>query len=108
MTIDREQVPDGDDEDDPPADEFGLVMPFVSVASKGGPHDDDSYASGWEMGALDSELAHNDQPLLERVIQEPNTAQADLIAMRYGFTATITPRGDGWAFLRLTAAAKTP
>lgn len=35
---------------------YGLVMPFVSVASKGGPYDDDAYAAGWAMGALDAKL----------------------------------------------------
>src|SRR5688572_15583154 len=28
------------------------AMPFVSVASNGGPHDDDSFVAGFEMGAL--------------------------------------------------------
>lgn len=107
MTVDHDYAPD-DHEDGPPADDLDLVMPFVSVESKGGPHDDDSYVCGWEMGALDSELAHREQPLLERVIHETNTGQADLVAMRYGYTVTITPRGDGWAFLRLTAAGKAP
>lgn len=34
--------------------EYDLVMPFVTVTSAGGPHDDDAYVAGFEMGALDA------------------------------------------------------
>jgi hypothetical protein len=82
--------------------ELGLVMPFVSVTSKGGPHDDESYTAGWEMGALDAELAHARVVKNERLIHTANEAQADLIAMRYGYRAEITPTGtDGWSALLL-------
>jgi hypothetical protein len=83
--------------------EFGMLMPFVTVASKGGPHDDKSYAAGWEMGALDAELKHAIALVLERVIHTSNDRQADMIAMRHGYRADIAPTGtDGWSALRLT------
>lgn len=41
-----------DDEDQSAGTEYGLVMPFVTVSSVGGPHDDGAYVAGYEMGAL--------------------------------------------------------
>jgi hypothetical protein len=80
-----------------------LVMPFVTVFSRGGPHDDASYVAGWEMGGLNAELEHARVISLERLIHTENAAQADLIAMRYGYRAEIEPTHvDGWSSLRLT------
>lgn len=88
--------------DDDNCGEPELVMPFVTVTSKGGPHDDQSYTCGWEMGELDAELAHARSVRKDRVIHTENESQADLIAMRYGYRAEITPTGtDGWSALRL-------
>ena len=72
-----------------PDPEMELVMPFVTVASVGGPHDDDAYVAGYEMGQLDARLAvlksFASEPALTIGIREENRAQADLLAMRYGF-----------------------
>lgn len=76
-----------------------LVMPFVTVTSKGGPHDDASCCAGFEMGQLDRDLqiARGLVARLERVLQAENQPQADLIAMRRGWTATFTDTDvDGW------------
>lgn len=76
-----------------------LVMPFVTVTSKGGPHDDGSYVAGFEMGSLDIELriGRGWVAVLERTIQTVNRPQADLIAMHRGWTATFTDTEvDGW------------
>lgn len=79
-----------------------LVMPFVTVVSRGGPHDDASYTAGWEMGALDAELERARVINQERLIHTENAAQADLIAMRHGYRAEIEPtQVDGWSSLRL-------
>jgi hypothetical protein len=92
--------PDPDGADD---DEWGVLMPFVTVASNGGPHEDKSYAAGWEMGALDAQLEHARSLVLEKVIYTTNAAQADLIAMRHGYRAEIEPTSTaGWSALRLT------
>lgn len=82
---------------------FEMLMPFVTVASKGGPHHDRSYAAGWEMGALDAQLEHARTLVLEKVIHASNAPQADLIAMRHGYRAEVEPTGtNGWSMLRLT------
>lgn len=71
--------------------EYALVMPFVTCASNGGPHDDSSYVAGWEMGALDAALKHasalniGPRPTLRTSIHADNQPQADLIAMKHGF-----------------------
>lgn len=72
---------------------YELLMPFVSVKSNGGPHDDDSFCAGYQMGLLDAELAGSvfDQG---RAIAAANREQADLIAMRHGFVAEFTKAED--------------
>ena len=45
---------------------YGLLMPFVTVVSKGGPHEDESYAAGWEMGVLDARLEFEKPAVLDR------------------------------------------
>lgn len=66
---------------------YSLVMPFVTVASKGGPYDDDAYVAGYEMGQLDAALALRPEEHAATVRTE-NAIQADLIAMRHGYTRT--------------------
>jgi len=71
--------------------EFGLLMPFVTVTSRGGPHDDASYVAGYEMGQLDARLAaaaHHHLGCPEVVMLRCNLPQAELIAMRHGMVAT--------------------
>lgn len=65
-----------------------LTMPFVSVTSNGGPHDDESYACGFEMGSLDARLrvaAFLGTKPEREVIHTSNVEQTDLIAMKHGF-----------------------
>jgi hypothetical protein len=74
-----------------PAAEHELVMPFVAVASKGGPYDDGAYCAGYEMGQLDTLLERGPRGRLERTIRSANAAQADLIAMQHGYVCTAQP-----------------
>lgn len=67
--------------------EMDLIMPFVTVASQGGPYDDDAYVAGYEMGQLDAALAAGPDELAATVRSE-NAIQADLIAMRHGYACT--------------------
>lgn len=97
--------------DDDGGEYLSLAMPFLSVASQGGPHDDDSYTAGWECGALDAELkalarvsridggARTTRPVLTS-----NVPQLDLIAMRHGFLLSTEPWVDGpeWTFATFT------
>lgn len=78
-----------------------LVMPFVTVASTGGPHDDAGYAAGWEMGALDAELRHSRPADLRRTVHSANIPQADLVAMNHGYIATAQALDDTWSELYL-------
>lgn len=67
--------------------EYEMRMPFITVTSKGGPHDDDSYVAGWEMGALDRDLrmAALIQAEVTVTMHSENTGQADLIALSHGY-----------------------
>jgi hypothetical protein len=81
-------------------------MPFVTVTSKGGPYDDESYTAGWEMGALDRDLRL--AALLgsdtSATIRSDNLPQAELIAMAHGYLTTheIDDETPSWALLHLT------
>lgn len=92
--------------------DYELAMPFVTVNSKGGPHDDESYVCGFEMGRLDATLPDAPDEYVE-TIHATNLAQADLIAMRNGYAATVDPRAEpveGWetvTFTRLAAELPT-
>jgi hypothetical protein len=83
---------------------YDLVMPFVSVASKGGPYDDDAYAAGWAMGALDARLGGHPhvRPLMhEETVRTADVEQADLIAMKNGYRMSRTESEvEEWVFCR--------
>ncbi|HYQ69068.1 hypothetical protein [Actinophytocola sp.] len=82
---------------------YGLVMRFVTVASKGGPHDDQSYVSGWHMGALDLRLAEFKPAHHVETIRTADVVQADLVAMRHGYCFRVEPTEvDGWEFAEFT------
>jgi hypothetical protein len=86
--------------------ELDLVMPFLTVSTRGGPHDDSAYAAGWEMGALDAELEHRRPPVLEQLIHAANREQADLIGMKHGYQVDITVHSDEWSYLHLARAGE--
>lgn len=71
------------------SDEFAeLLMPFVTVMSKGGPHDDDAYVAGWEMAQLDNRLAYaafGAFTVPPTTLHRANLPQVALIAMKHGF-----------------------
>jgi hypothetical protein len=79
--------------DEEPDESPELVMPFVAVASVGGPYDDLAYAAGWEMGALNATLAGRDATVMHATIKTGNFDQADLVAMNNGYRIAYF-RGD--------------
>ena len=81
--------------DEIPEPEYDLLMPFVPVKSRGGPHDDDAYVAGYEMGLLNAALEA--MPSYHRaVLRTDNREQADLIAMRHEYIAVLKEAGEGW------------
>jgi hypothetical protein len=89
------------------SDEFpdhGLVMPFVTVASRGGPHDDESYVAGYAMGLLDIYLKIG-QVEDGIPVRGDSLPQADLLAMRYGYRMFVSPDDfSGWRWASFTRA----
>lgn len=67
-------------------DFFGLVMPFVVVTSKGGPHEDSPFTAGYECGYLDRLLETRDIEIIDRYIHTSIVPQLDLVAMRHKYT----------------------
>jgi hypothetical protein len=78
---------------------YGLVMPFVTVASRGATHDDESYVAGYAMGILDAQLSSDPAEHMETV-RESSLPQADLLAMRHGYSITSELPEDGWSTVR--------
>jgi hypothetical protein len=93
-------------------DGYELVIPFVSVKSRGGPFDDAAYVAGWRMGQLDARLGG--EGILrslshEDAIRTEDVPQADLIAMRhqYRMEATASADDEEWTFVRFLALELT-
>ena len=98
------------EEEMPTEGNFELFMPFVTVQSNGGPHEDGSYVAGWECGALDERLsaAKLVRALeLEATVHTDNLPQMDLLAMKHGYRMAKTdPTLDvveGWTFVTFIA-----
>lgn len=91
------------EEPEEPGD-YGLVMPFVVVASAGGPYDDESFVAGCRFEAVWNELRH--QPAEYQSYEYPALVpQLDLIAMKEGYTMTTEPwdeHPDEWALVTFT------
>lgn len=85
-----------------------MVMPFVTVKSHGGPHDDVSYICGFEMGYLDARLAALSalggipEP---QVLHIENSKQIDLIAMQYNLRTLIQIEDEVWINVTFIACA---
>lgn len=75
-------------------------MPFVTVASNGGPHDDASYVAGFNMGVALERLRHVVGDYHVEVIDRANLPQVDLFAADLGWTLEELPMPqplvDGW------------
>lgn len=88
------------------SDSFELVMPFLPVQSKGGPYDDLAYTAGFEMGALYAKLGAAKPAPTSITVHHENHRQADLIAMRHGYTTEFQSENEhGWVCLLLKPAA---
>lgn len=88
--------------------EYGLIMPFLPVQSKGGPYADDAFVAGYQMGLLDAQLGGSiyDQG---RAVYVANRQQADLIAMKHGFVAEFTDEEvEGWVCMTLRRSVTEP
>jgi hypothetical protein len=78
------------------SEEESKHVAFVSLKSKGGPHDDESFYAGVEMGLLESQLRQLSGMVTVEIhamfhIRKDNHKQADLLAMSYGFAARWRP-----------------
>lgn len=85
--------------------EYEMVMPFVTVTSKGGPHDDNSYVAGYAMGTLNAELRVGMMigADISRDVAQENVEQAELLAMRHGYVSEQTPSSeDGWVLMEFS------
>jgi hypothetical protein len=69
-------------------------MPLVLCRSKGGPYDDDAFASGWRLGAIGATLAGPGVSALAESIRPGERLQADLLAMACGYAMTVDSSDD--------------
>jgi hypothetical protein len=84
------------------------VMALVLCRSRGGPHDDEAFLSGWRLGDIAATLGRPDVVSLAESIRPVERHQADLIAMARGYCMTVGPSAEaGWltaTFTRTEAA----
>lgn len=87
-------------------DERPFNIPLVSVTSRGGPFDDESYKAGFELGqfsamlsALPDTVTHYAYPIMVRV---SNLHQMDLVAMNYNFCLHVTQIEEACALVVVT------
>ena len=86
-------------------EQHGLVMPFVVVASHGGPYDDEAFVAGWECGSLDMALRvlAPTGAVLRRWVKPALIEQLDLIAMKHGralYLGDIDDSGE-WRYVEI-------
>lgn len=91
------------------------IMPFVAVASRGGPYDDESYCAGWEANAFAALIVDLNKANLPGVeiglklpVRSANVAQLDLIAMNAGWLVRVCRTwgpADEWSYIHLTQAS---
>ncbi len=99
-------------EDQPESEGMELVMPFVAVASVGGPYDDEAFAAGWQAGQVEGALAiavHLGATRLHFPIFRTALAkQADLIAMKHGYTAAVVASEEypEWGVMTITKVSE--
>jgi hypothetical protein len=72
--------------DDDNGHTYDLILPFVCVVSVGGPYDDDAFVAGWRLALLDRQLAAPYGLECATTIRNEERRQADLIAMRHGWS----------------------
>src|SRR5438128_6149503 len=86
---------------------FGLVMPFVSVTSKGGSFDDESFVAGYECGLLGKKLEMKPATVkrIMTTVHTGNVAQLDLLAMKHGWQMTTEETEvDDWTYVEFGRA----
>lgn len=78
-----------------------MVMPFVTVESRGGPHDDRSYVAGYEVGSISAEMTHA-RGRITRYVHAENQPQLDLVAMKHRYGVVFgeeTRDAPGWILM---------
>jgi hypothetical protein len=81
-----------DPADEPEAEGYDLVVPFIACLSQGGPYDDDSFVAGFQAGRVDQALAAGAAVGATEVaitVLTPLVKQLDLIAMNRGFPIVV-------------------
>jgi hypothetical protein len=79
------------------------VMALVLCRSRGGPHDDEAFLSGWRLGDIAATLGRGDVASLAESIRPVERHQADLIAMARGYRMTTGPSSEaGWLTVTFT------
>jgi hypothetical protein len=80
--------------------EVELEVAFVTTTATGGPHEVNSYSSGFAMGYLQSEFAATKEtgirPEFYRWVQQDSLPQADLLAMHARYAATVVTRSTAY------------
>lgn len=74
--------------------DFSLAMPFVVVASVGGPYEDVAYTAGFEAGIVYAMLRPRTNERYEQTMRTDNLRQIHHVAMQHGYVMTHEPHPD--------------
>jgi hypothetical protein len=79
-------------------------MPYVTVTSRGGPHDDAAFVAGWVCGRIDAQLATIAAARAVATMHVPPSVvpQVDLIAMRHRYLMTAAEAEPDAAYVEVT------
>jgi hypothetical protein len=69
--------------------EMEALMPFVCVATEGGPYPDDAFCAGWTGGLIWARLERQPDEYADTV-PAPIVRQLDLMAMHFGYRMEYT------------------
>jgi hypothetical protein len=84
-----------------PDPDSAWAIPLVTTVSEGGPHDDESYVAGFEMGEMFASLGIIRPHHTERYVRTESLPMLDLLAMRFGYSYTASRSVDGWTWVEL-------
>lgn len=81
--------------------DYEMVMPLITTVSTGGPHHDESYVAGWEMGELFAVLREIRPKEVERFVRTASLPQLGLILRKHGYLHMAARDVDGWSWVQV-------
>lgn len=85
-----------------PPEDTEAVIPFITVVSNGGPHEDEPFLAGYQVGTIDGTLRPRIVAAMTCLIYSNLKLQVDLIAMNHGYTCDLLAENEVLAHIGFT------